>query len=114
MKIAVVTPSIAPGDAVSNDVIGMWSALRARGYDAEIFANNWNVHHVGIRSADEVQRATSGANDILIYHFSVGWDEGLDLVRSGSYRKVIKYHNVTPPRYFEAINHDYATACRTG
>ena len=114
MKIALLTPVLVSGDAVSNDVIGMWSALRNHGYDSEIFANEWTVDDVCIHSATQLETAIAEPEDILIYHFSVGWEEGLRAISAGRYHKVVKYHNVTPPEYFEGVDEEYASVCRAG
>ena len=40
MHIAICTPEISYGDAVSNDVLGMFDALKEQNLKVEIFAEN--------------------------------------------------------------------------
>jgi len=40
-RIAILTPSLTTGDAVGNDVFGMYDVLSARGYDIRIYADGW-------------------------------------------------------------------------
>ena len=114
MKIAVVTPILVPGDAVSNDVLGMASVLKEAGHDARIFATHSAVAETKTSHIDTLESFLGHREDIFLYHFSIGWDRGLHLLRTLKCRKIIKYHNVTPPDFFDGINADYAAVCRAG
>lgn len=114
MKIAVVTPVLVPGDAVSNDVLGMAAVLNEAGHDAQIFAAQNLVAVKEVGGIDQLQGFLAQPSDIFLYHFSIGWDRGLEMLRTLKCRKVIKYHNVTPPEFFQEINADYADVCRAG
>src|SRR4051812_36860731 len=97
-RIAVLTPSLTTGDAVSNDVFGMCEALKRRGYDARIYAEGWSaLDNYKIWPAHKVGQFLKSSTDLLIYHSSRGWDYGLTLIRDARYRTAVKYHNVTPP-----------------
>ena len=113
MKIAIATPVLIDGDAVSNDVVGMSAALQKAGHDVQIFVHQSLAPGVPVRPIDKVHEFLR-PQDLLIYHFSVGWDQGLHLTTTLRCRKIIKYHNVTPPEYFEGVNEDYAAVCRAG
>ena len=39
-------------------------------------------------------------DDVLIYHYSRGWDFGLELLADRQNPTVIRYHNVTLPEFF--------------
>ncbi|MGH9883122.1 MAG: glycosyltransferase family 4 protein, partial [Pyrinomonadaceae bacterium] len=113
-RIALLTPSITTRDAVSNDVLGMYSVLRQRGFDVGIFAEGWALKQPEVRPADEVQRYLKQSDDILIYHYSRGWDTGLELLHSLKCHTVVRYHNVTPPEYFTRYSSDLAVICLEG
>ena len=114
MKIAVVTPVLVSGDAVSNDVMGMVSVLNDAGHDAQIFAAQNLVAEIEVSDIDQLEDFLAQPDDIFLYHFSIGWDRGLEMLRTLKCRKVIKYHNVTPPEFFQEVNADYADVCRAG
>lgn len=114
VRIAVLTPSITTGDAVSNDVLGMYDVLKERGHDVRVFAEGWTPKKPRVWPAPQVEGFLKNSSDILIYHYSRGWDPGLDLLRRLSCRKVIKYHNVTPPEFFVRYNADFAAMCAEG
>lgn len=113
-NIAILTPCITNGDAVSNDVIGMYDALSKYGYKAEIFAENWNVSTIQIKHINNIKSFLSKSFDILIYHYSVGWDVALNLFKEVNCQKIVKYHNVTPPEFYESISADFTNVCRDG
>lgn len=114
MNIAIATPVLVPGDAVSNDVIGMYRALESLGHRVSIFAHHSVVRDLPVEDIGTVEEFVAHPEDIFIYHFSVGWDQGLHLSKSLPCRKVIKYHNVTPPEFYDPVNIDYANVCRAG
>ncbi|MDP1822128.1 MAG: glycosyltransferase family 4 protein [Archangium sp.] len=109
-----MTPCLVPGDAVSNDVVGMEAVLAARGHEVAIFADNWAPAPVSVRHVNEIGSFLQDPSAVLIYHYSVGWDIGLRLLNERPCKTVVKYHNVTPPAFFEGVNEDYAAVCRHG
>ena len=113
-RIAILTPSLTTGDAVSNDVLGMYGVLKERGHDARVFAEGWTIDKPRVWSSPQVGNFVKKPNDVLIYHYSRGWDPGLDLLRDLKCRKIIKYHNVTPPEFLAGYNSDFAAMCLEG
>ena len=113
-RIAILTPSITTGDAVSNDVLGMYDVLQERGYEVRVFAEGWALDKPRVWPAPQIGNFIEQPTDVLIYHYSRGWDPGLDLLRDLKCRKIIKYHNVTPPEFLAGYNSDFAAMCLEG
>ena len=113
-RIAVLTPSLTTGDAVSNDVLGMHDVLKERGYEVRVFAEGWTLDKPRVWPAPQVGNFLKQPTDVLIYHYSRGWDPGLDLLNELKCRKIIKYHNVTPPEFLAGYNSDFAAMCHEG
>lgn len=113
-RIAILSPSMFSGDAVSNDVLGMHAALSRHGYDVRIFAEGWTTTTPKVWPAETLGSFLKDRADVLIYHYSRGWAPGLDLLRRKKYRTAIKYHNVTPPEFFVRYSSDYARMCQEG
>lgn len=113
MRIAILTPSITSGDAVSNDVLGMYEALHEIG-NVRIFAEGWTLTQPRVFPAYKIKSFLKSSNDILIYHFSRGWEPALELLSTLRCRKVIKYHNITPPEFLAKYNHYFAGVCQEG
>jgi glycosyltransferase involved in cell wall biosynthesis len=53
------------------------------------------------------------ARDIMVFHFSTG-GELIEFFRGLDCRKVLVYHNITPPEYFAAVDTDAAKRLREG
>ena len=102
-RVAILTPSLAPADAVSNDILGERDALKRNGHDVKIFSD-----------LAPIRKFLKNPNDILIYHHSRGWHPGVQLVRELSCRRVIRYHNVTPAEFFAGFNRTDQDLCERG
>lgn len=102
MKIVQILPSMAFGDAVSNDAIAMKTVLSQMGYRTCIYAES--IQHKMHRQARPYHKmARMYKNDVLIYHNSIGTEMTLDFERTPC-RKIMVYHNITPPSFFEGYD----------
>ncbi len=110
----ISTPDIDYGDAVSNDVIGMYQAFKEEGYLAKMIAVHSQVSEHEVFDLKDFQSLLREAKDIFIYHHSVGWNKGIELLNNLRCVKIIKYHNVTPPAFFEGFADNYMVACQSG
>lgn len=113
-RIAILTPSITSSDAVSNDVVGMYRVLQRHGFDTRIFAESWTLKSPRISTPQSIAGFLKKPTDILIYHYSRGWDLGLQLLRELKCQIVVRYHNVTPPEFYAGYNADLAAMCLAG
>jgi len=106
-------PDFSYGDAIGNDVLAIRKTLREWGYDSEIYA-----HHVHPRLTQESRpyqeyRAVSRPENLLIFHFSIG-SEVSDFVKRLPDKKVLLYHNITPPHFFHGVNAEVERRCAWG
>jgi glycosyltransferase involved in cell wall biosynthesis len=113
-RVALLVPCLTNADAVSNDVLGMYRTLEARGHEVCIFAFFWNMPGPKVRPFTKIERYLDHRSSLLIYHHSTGWGEAEQIVSQARCRRIVKYHNVTPPEFFEGIHPDYVNACREG
>jgi glycosyltransferase involved in cell wall biosynthesis len=113
-RVAILTPHITSGAAVSSDALGMCAALERHGYDARVYAESWDLQEPKIRPLNEVRDFLNQPEDVLVYHHSIGWDPALDLLRDLKCRTVIKYHNITPPSFFSGVSPWHEKKCREG
>jgi glycosyltransferase involved in cell wall biosynthesis len=114
MRIAVLSPSLTTADAVSNDVVGMYEVLRKRGLSVRIYSETEALNGYKVYPPSKLGNFLNQSSDVLIYHYSVGWQKGLDLMKELSCRTVIKYHNVTPPHFFAGFSSFDEHLCVTG
>lgn len=105
-----------PNDAIGNDVFGMYEELSEAGYQAEIFTSDCHDSYKPIARPVESQpeEAWQSPDDVLIYHHAIGWPAGEEILRKTRNRVVIKYHNITPPRFFRPYAQNYVVACEGG
>ena len=113
-RVAILTPTLRPADAVSNDVLTMREVLAARGHDVAIFSDSSSVPGEPEQSPASALSYARESSDVLIYHHSIGCDSGIEIFKAASCRKIVKYHNVTPPHYFAGISERHQHLCETG
>ncbi|HVT91838.1 MAG TPA: glycosyltransferase [Bryobacteraceae bacterium] len=113
--VYLVTTNLAPHDAIGNDVLGMRETLLRAGYRAEAYAADVHPSLTGVaRPLNGAGEFWRDPNALLIYHHSMGWPAGLEILESAQCRVAVKYHNVTPPRFFEPYSEAFTQACRGG
>ena len=106
-RIAIVSLVVSPGDAVGNDALEMQRILSAGGHNVGLFSSHWLKKTAATKDVAEL--ADFLADDpqaILVYHHSTGWSAGMDLLRRTTCRRVVRYHNVTPGRFFAGFPGD--------
>ena len=113
-RVAILTPTLTSADAVSNDVLAMQRVLRARGHEVALFADNATLDANEVHEASAANSFLRTRDDVLIYHHSIGWERGVDVLRRTPGHRVIKYHNVTPPEFFSGVSREHEALCRSG
>lgn len=99
MKVLQLVTTLNYGDAVGNDVCAIKSALVEAGYETEIYAESIG-NRVPVGMAKSIAEMPILSNeDILIYHLSIGTRLNYDVAQMIG-KKILVYHNVTPPHYF--------------
>jgi glycosyltransferase involved in cell wall biosynthesis len=114
-RIAIVSPAILPGDAIGRDVLHMGRILREQGHEVELFSTTWGKPQP--RNDGDVHVRDYLADDpsaLLILHHSIGWPHAVPLIAGAKCRRVVKYHNVTPARFYDGLDAEYADLCRSG
>ena len=82
-RIAIINPCIVSGDAVCNDVLYMYNVLHEQNMDVCIFADDWdrNLNNFNIKHIGKLDAYIRNKNDLIIYHHSVGWEKGIEILR---------------------------------
>ncbi len=113
MRIFQLLPTLSFGDAVGNDTLAIQRILREEGFDSEIYAENIDrrLPTGSARKAAAMPRL--GKGDLLIYHGSTGSDLNHRLPEFGG-KKVMIYHNITPPAFFEGYSPEAVRLTRFG
>lgn len=105
MQIVQLIPTIAYGDAVSNDTVALKDVLKGMGYKSNIYADSI-VKPLDSKTALPLTKMPKlDKNDIIIYHLSTGNELNIKLAEYDC-KKIVIYHNITPPEFFEG-NDDF-------
>ncbi len=100
MAVAQFSPSVRDGDAIGNEIVSLRSMLRTRRFPSPIYAEvSSSIGDLRIRPWSDYR---GRASDLLIVHYGIH-SPHLDHVLAANSRKVLLYHNVTPPHYVEGM-----------
>lgn len=113
MRIVQILPVLAFGDAVGNDTRALKDALISAGYDTEIYAAviDDRLPKGTAKQFDMLEKLED--DDIVIYHLSTGHAINYKIPKLGG-KKVILYHNITPPHFFKDYNKQAMYSCSQG
>ncbi|MCP4397208.1 MAG: glycosyltransferase family 4 protein [bacterium] len=113
MRVTQLLPSVHSGDAVGDSAYEIHRALQARGIESYILGVNID-EHLKDRTIpfDQFARYDS-PNTVHIYHFAVPSPIAYTF-KEAQGRKVIIYHNITPPHFFEGFSEELVTITATG
>ena len=111
MRVIQVLDALDFGDGVSNDVIHLQELLTEIGIENRIYSKWWNEKVAGYTADIEQYRPRQA--DWVLYHFS-GKSYILDQVIGYGCRRIVRYHNVTPPEFFLPDNPSAYAACKEG
>ena len=103
MKAALLLPVFASRDAIGADVLGMFNCLNAHGVETRIFCEGRDDVDTKTYPVSELLRFAGGPDDLVIYHYSIGWPQAIEILRRARGFRVVRYHNITPADFFEGI-----------
>jgi len=113
-RAAVITPFFVDRDAVCNDAYHSTQVLRRMGWDARVYAVDGQSGREPAHPIAELGRFIRDPGDLVYFHFSTGRRDVLDAIASLECRKVLKFHNITPPELFSMWSDELAEANRAG
>ena len=103
MRIVQLLPTMSFGDAVSNDTMAIRNMILEMGFETGIYASNIDKRLPKDAVADLAEMEPLQDDDILIYHGSTGDPLNLRVTRMKG-RKMLRYHNITPPEFFRGYD----------
>lgn len=105
MRIIQLLPTLSFGDAIGNDTIALKGAISDMGYISEIYAENIDKRLPSDTAKNFSRLKNLKKDDVLLYHKSTGTDLTFK-IQELHCRKIMIYHNITPPEFFRP----YSTA----
>lgn len=112
-RIVQLLPNLSYGDGVGNDVLAIDRILKENGYDTHIYAE-YIGNRIDKAIASPIRKMRDlTENDMILYHLSTGCRLNYQLADYPG-TKIIRYHNVTPPKFFSLYDSRNAVGCREG
>jgi glycosyltransferase involved in cell wall biosynthesis len=112
VNVAICHQGFAQGDAIGNDMAGMYRLFEQFGIQPTIVCE-WSSQADGF-CVSQPNQAEWESFELIIYHHSLYWDLGEKLIHEANRPIVFKYHNITPPHFFKPYNLRYAEVCQLG
>lgn len=113
MRVLQVVTNLNFGDAIGNHARGLNQILKQAGYEAQIFANKIHPRLPANSGRNISELPKLRNNDVLIYHMCNGSPLNLRL-KNWDCRKVLMYHNITPPDMVQPFDSRIAQILRSG
>lgn len=101
MKVGIISSSLVPGDAMSNDTLAMYRILRTQGIETYVFSTYSIIPKLPVHHPFEAVTLLKDPNDVVIYQHGAGYYNALLVLNELHCRKIVKYHNVTPSEFFK-------------
>lgn len=113
MRIVQVLVTLSYGDGVGNDTLAINRILKEEGYDTHIYAENIDprIDQTLVTRIHKMKPLSE--HDVVIYHLSTGCNLNLD-IQEWKCRIIYRYHNVTPPNFFQLYNQNAYNLCSEG
>jgi glycosyltransferase involved in cell wall biosynthesis len=113
MEIHQFATSLSYGDAISDEMLEIQKVLREKGHRSEIFTRFFDPRTAGLRRDYREYKKISSPRNVVIFHFSIGSPVSKLFFRVPD-RKIMIYHNITPPGFFIDTHRILARECYKG
>ncbi|MEK4981416.1 glycosyltransferase family 4 protein [Bacillus sp. FSL K6-6540] len=109
MNVNQLLPTMSYGDAVSNSALTMQKCLQDMGCNSKIYAEHIHpkLSHI-VLPASKIPK-----DEAVIYHMAIGCDLAY-IVPEFTDRRMLLYHNITPPHFFRGYDEQSAELCVRG
>lgn len=113
MKVIQVVPTVAFGDAIGNETRALKEMFKNAGYKTELYYSDGMDSRLPRKTARHISKLKVKSNDVLIYHLATGTDLNYKIEQYNC-KKIIRYHNITPPAFFKGYNEVSQRICEEG
>jgi glycosyltransferase involved in cell wall biosynthesis len=111
VRLLQITAGFADGDAISREAREIRRAARELGLEAEIHAPADCTSPGAAGDCLPLDAFSSGKGDVVIYHYAIA-SPASELFRAAAGRRIVRYHNITPARFFDGYDDEVARKLR--
>ncbi|MSS10799.1 glycosyltransferase family 4 protein [Clostridium sp. WB02_MRS01] len=112
MRVIQLLPVLHFGDAVGNHTVALYETLKKAGYQTEIYTGNIDKGVYG-NIAKPLETLEINEKDIAILHLAIGTELNYEFANYPC-KKILVYHNITPPNFFGSEDRAIAEFSRKG
>ena len=105
--------SLTFGDAIGNEVLRIQSVLRQHGLESDIFAESTDSVMSGRARELSEYASVASPDNVLLLHLSIG-SKSSSLARALPDQLLLRYHNITPARWFVGFDSKVARQSSAG
>lgn len=113
MNVAILHQTVTNHDAIGNDIEAMFQIMSEHGA-CLVYAENQLNTKVSYIQKEQLLDWIQDEENLVIYHHSVFWQEGEDILDQCRCKLIIRYHNITPPEFFQPYNAHHTSQCKLG
>lgn len=114
MTVLQMHQTVTNHDAIGNDIEAIFKVLTKEGVCCTVFANNQFNKQVEYIQEEELDSIIEEEENIILYHHSVYWEQGYKILKKAKAKIIFRYHNITPPFFFEEYNSFHTQQCEKG
>ena len=111
MNVAIIHQTVTKHDAIGNDIEAMFHFFNRMG-TCLVYAEHQFNDCISYISKTELLKWIQEKDNLLIYHHSVFWEDGERILDACCCKIIIRYHNITPPAFFQPYNQHHFNQCR--
>lgn len=112
MRIIQIVSWLGYGDAIGNEVLALDRSIKKRGLETKIYAESIDTR-IDSTLAENFTNYIPQKSDVILLHISAASNAN-DVVAALDCKKIMVYHNITPPEFFEPYNQKSALQCKEG
>lgn len=113
MNILIMHATVSNHDAIGNDIEMMANVL-AKNNSVYIYTEDGKNPRLTYVTYPKAMSIAKDPEAVIIYHHSVYWNGGYELLKQAKARIIFKYHNITPPYFFKNLSKNHCIACGQG
>lgn len=113
MRLIQISPTLQYGDAIGNDMLAIARLGAELGFRSEIYTESIHprITEPFVKLLSQLPKLAP--EDVMLYHFAIGSPLNRAVLQYPC-RRVMVYHNITPPEFFARYAPEKSVVCQAG